>query len=269
MRHKLGVVILAAVMTLAGTREAFRQFSELKASVNEWTRTSILGNLLVFAADGAQATGAQPQTVVLAQTYLPCKGEHTHSAAPASRPASRTKAVNSEHAKTERIERAAGFDGLAMRFATSRDVKSSERVVVHIVPQIAEIEKTLGAGLDDDEAAQMAVRARAAGEAGAARTRVVAEWKKFGLRKVFVRVARREGAAEQEKTFTFRLPEAFAPAFDLKSLAGLDAVPTQTEVAPEVTPHGVDQPSEQFDFSSIFDLPATPTSFGCDSDPLI
>jgi hypothetical protein len=253
-------------MALAGTREAFRQFSALKASVTDWTQTSILGNLLVFASDGSDAASTQPQTILLAQTYLACnRGEQTHSAAPASRPASRTKALNSEHAKTERVERAASLDGLAMRFAASRDVKSGERVFVRVVPQIAEIEKAFGAGLDEHEAAQEAVRAR---EAGAARGRVVAELKKLGLRKVFVRVARREGAAEQEKVFAFRLPEAFAPALDLKSLADFNAVQTP-EVAPGVAPQGATTlPDESLDFSSVFNLPATPASFSCDSDPL-
>jgi hypothetical protein len=106
MRHKLGVTILAAVLALAGTREAFRQFSELKTSVADWTRTSILGNLLVFAADGAEAgSPQQPSTIFLAETYLACHGEKSHSAA--SRPASTTKAASAEHAKgIERSSRA-------------------------------------------------------------------------------------------------------------------------------------------------------------------
>lgn len=271
MRHKLGVALLAAVMALAGTREALRQFSELKASVADWTQTSILGNLLVFAPDGTQATATQPQTILLAQTYLACtKGEQTHSAVQPSRPASRTKALNSEHAKTERIERAASLDGLAMRFATSRDMKSSERAVVRILPQIAEVERAFGAGVDEHEATQMAVRAREAGEAGAAaRWRVAAELKKLAGRKVFVRVARRDGdAAAQEKVLAIQLPAAFAPALDLKSLAGFDAVQAQG-VAPVVAPQNATTlPDESLDFSSVFNLPATPASFSCDSDPL-
>src|SRR5947209_2487871 len=100
MRHKLGVVILAAVLTIAGTREAFRQFGELKSAATDWTQTSIPGNLLVFAGGTTESASAPSQTILLAETYKDCKGERSRPAAQTGRPASQPKAASAEHAKT-------------------------------------------------------------------------------------------------------------------------------------------------------------------------
>src|SRR5215217_7187329 len=101
MRQKFNVAILAAVITLAGASEAFTQFDALKASVNDWTRTSILGSLLVYAADGAQSPAREAQpTVLLAHSAADGGCGKSTSAALASRPASRTRVVAAdEHAR--------------------------------------------------------------------------------------------------------------------------------------------------------------------------
>jgi hypothetical protein len=271
MRNKLGITVLAAVMALAGLREASQQFSELKSSAAEWSQTSILGNLLVFASDSAEESGTpQPQpTILLAQTYLACRGEKSHSVA--SRPASATKAASAEHAKViERSTRAQSTGELAMRFAVPREwntseAKSREQFVVKVAPQIAELAKEFG-GVIDDEAAG-AVRAREAGEArAAAHTRAAAELKKWGLKRVFVRVARSQDADAEKKVFAFRLPEMLPTTFDVKSLASLSD--ETAEPTPAVAPN-VPVPADAFDIKAIFNAPpASNTSFNCDSDPL-
>jgi hypothetical protein len=275
MKHKLGITVLAAVMALAGLSEASRQFDALKSSVSDWTRTSILGNLLVFASDGAGEPGAtQPQpTVLLAETYLACHGEKSHSAA--SRPASTTKAASAGHAKQiEGSSRARSADELAMRFAAARvfdtsSAKSREQIVMKIVPQIAELAKELDA-VNDDEAAG-AVRAREAGEArAAAHVRAAAELKKLGLKRVFVRVARFSDAEAQKQVFTFRLPESLPTTPGVWSLASLgDEDEPTPAVAPSGAPAAPTTPDATFEFHTIFNAPhASNTSFNCDSEPL-
>jgi hypothetical protein len=295
MRQKIGVTILAVIMALAGTREAFQQFNELKTSVSDWTRTSILGNLLVSAAGATEEAGNAPATqptttILLAQTRLACTGERARSATQASRPASKTKAANTEHAKmNEKFNTAPGFGELSMRFvATPRElhkieVKTREQSVAVAIPQIAELAKTWDAG-DATKATQQAVRAREGVEAGAGRARVAAELKKLGLRKVFVRVAREGGAFEEKQVFTFE-PHTFATAFALRSLAGLDDVTAEASAATDATAHVKGScdasskddsssdnlssaPAQGFDINSIFNNPATTSSLNCDSDPL-
>jgi hypothetical protein len=274
MKHKLGITVLAAVMALAGLSEASQQFDALKSSVSDWTRTSILGNLLVFASDGAGESGAprQPSTLLLAETRLACRGEKSHSAA--SRPASTTKAAGAEHAKQiEGSRRAHSADELAMRFAAARDfdtssAKSREQIVKKVVPQIAELVKEFG-GVIEDEAAG-AVRAREAGEARAARARAAAELKKPGLKRVFIRVARFSDAEAQKKVFRFRQPESLPVMPGVWTLASLGDEPEPT---PTVAPHGAPvaptAPDGTFDFRTIFNAPpASNTSFNCDSEPL-
>ncbi|MDT7604149.1 MAG: hypothetical protein QOF61_2146 [Acidobacteriota bacterium] len=270
MKHKLGITILAAVIALAGTREAFQQFDELKTSVADWTRTSILGNLLVFATDGAEADSPQP-TILLAETYLACHGEKSHSAT--SRPASTTKAASAGHAKgIERSPRAHVAGELAMRFAVTRTSSTSqaklrEQIVLKVVPDIVELTKAFGAGLTDDETAG-AVRARESGEARAARTRAAAELKKLGLKRVFIRVAHFTNADAGRNVFAFRLPEMLPTPFDMKSLALVgDATESTPLVAP--APSAPTTTDATFDLGTIFNAPPVPTStLNCDSDPL-
>jgi hypothetical protein len=294
MRQKFGVALLAAVMALAGTREAFRQFDELKTSVSDWTRTSILGNLLVSAAGSTEEDGsAQPQpphTILLAQTRLACEGERLRSATQASRPASKTKAANNGHAElNEKFDSVHGMGELSLRFAATPrelhriEVKTREQSFVAVAPQLAELAKTWGADAEP-KAVEQAVRAREGVEAGAGRARVAAEWKKPGLRKVFVRVAREGGAFEEKQVFAFE-PRAFATAFDLRSLAGLDSEVAETTVTTNATAQdkvscdslskdnsssddSSSAPAQGFDSNSIFNNPAATYSLNCDSDPL-
>jgi hypothetical protein len=255
-------------MTIAGTREAFRQFGELKTSVTDWTRTSILGNLLVFAGGTTESPGAQPQTILLAQSYTACKGERSLFATQQSRPASKPKAAASEHAKTsgslaENSLDPRGLDALAQSLSAARDKGTREQLIVKLIPQVSEIAKTLGTEFDAHEATETTVRARNAGEAGAMRTRVATELKKLGLRRVYVRVAKLEGEQRDGNVLMAHLPETFA--LELKSLAGLPAAPA-SESAPQVMAPQVESlPVEQFDLN-FFN--ASHASLGCDSDPL-
>jgi hypothetical protein len=280
-------------MALAGTREAFRQFDELKTSVGDWTRTSILGNLLVSAAGATEEDGnAQPQqptTILLAQTRLACEGERLRSATQASRPASKTKAANTGHAKlNEKFSNAPGIGELSLRFAATPrelhriEVKTREQSFVAVAPQLAELAKTWGASVEP-KAVEQAVRAREGVEAGAGRARVAAEWKKLGLRKVFVRVAREGSAFEEKQVFAFE-PHAFATAFDLKSFAGLDDAVAEASVATVTTDattqdrvscdslskdnssgdNSSSAPAQGFDSNSIFNNPAVTFSLNCD-----
>jgi hypothetical protein len=276
MKHKIGITVLAAVLALAGLSEASQQFDTLKSSVSDWTRTSILGNLLVFASDGAGESGAPQQqpTLLLAETRLACRGEKSHSAA--SRPASTTKAASADRAKQiEGSSRAHSIDELAMRFAATRDLntpsaKSREQIVVKVAPQIAELAKELGE-VSEDEAAG-AVRARETGEArAAARVRAAAELKKLGVKRVFVRVARFSDAETQKKVFTFRQTESLPTMSGVWSLASLGDEPTPV-VAPHGAPLAPTAPTTSegtFVFQTNFNAPpASNTSFNCDSDPL-
>jgi hypothetical protein len=250
-------------MTIAGTREAYRQFGELKTSVTDWTRTSILGNLLVFAGGTTESPGAQPQTILLAQSYTACKGERSLFATQQSRPASKPKAVSAEHAKIENSLDPRGLDALAQSLSAARDKGTREQLIVKLIPQVSEIAKTLGTEFDAHEATETTVRARNAGEAGAMRTRVATELKKLGLRRVYVRVAKLEGEQRDGNVLMAQLPETFA--LELKSLAGLPAAPA-SESAPQVMAPQVESlPVEQFDLN-FFN--ASHASLGCDSDPL-
>ena len=153
MRHKLGIAILAALMALAGTREAYQQFAGLKDSVADWTRTSILGNLLVSAAgsDGAapDSPAAQQQPVVLlaAQTRPPCPFARVRAA---SQPSQTSRAVNASDASTEHARFAArqgvaAGDWIAASLDAARaksgkaEAKARERMLVKSVPQFAEL----------------------------------------------------------------------------------------------------------------------------------
>lgn len=266
MRQKINVTILAAVITLAGASEALTQFDSLKTSVNDWTRTSILGSLLVYAADGAEAPtqSAQP-TVLLAHASAAngCAGEKSTAAALASRPASRTRvAVNQHERVAEKLTR--GLDDLAMSFAATPDAQTKsearEEFIFRVMPRVADAAKSPGMGVDEREAMQ-AVRAHPGVEAGAARTRVAAELKKLGLRKVFVRAARVEGMSLPAEAFEFRLTEPTAPPAPVaKPHAGLgDEAPERDAPA-----HA---PAEPSDFVSLFNTPAPTVSLNCDSDP--
>ncbi|MFL6228291.1 MAG: hypothetical protein ACJ741_05895 [Pyrinomonadaceae bacterium] len=271
MRHKLGITVLAAVMALAGLREASEQFGTLKSSVSDWTRTSALGNLLVFAADGAEEAGAPQQpTVILAQTYLACRGAKSHPAA--SRPASTTRQAADERAKViEGSSRAHSADELAMRFAAERDLSTQsaqtrEQIVVKVMPQIAELAKELGAMSDGDAAGS--VRIRESVEARVAHARAATELKKLGVKRIFVRVARSSDADGGKHVFTLRLPESSTTMPGVWSVASVGGVPVPTPtVAPELTAPAM--PVEAFDFHTFFDAPpASHTSFDCDPDPL-
>jgi hypothetical protein len=265
MRQKINVAILAAVITLAGAGEALRQFDSLKTSVNDWTRTSILGSLLVYAADGAQtpAQVAQP-TVLLAHASAAsrCAGENSTPAARESRPASRTKVVAADEHARESEKLARTLDEMSMAFSATPDAPKKsmarEEFVFKVMPRAADWAKP-GASFDEHEAAQ-AVRAREGVEAGAARTRVAAELKKLGLRKVFVRVAQVEGVSLPAEAFELRLSEPAPPAAPAaKPHAGLG------DEAPAAGAH--DAPAESSDFVTIFNTPAPTASLNCDSDP--
>ncbi|MDT7542249.1 MAG: hypothetical protein QOE33_2153 [Acidobacteriota bacterium] len=264
MRHKLGVVILATVMTIAGTREAFRQFGELKSSINDWTRTSILGNLLVFAGGGAEASGAQSQALLLAETYTACKGQRSSPATQTSRPASKPKAASAEHMLIEKslVEKSPdtrGLEGLAQSLSAARDNGSREQLIVKAIPQFSEIAKTLGAEFNEREAEKTTFRA---GESVATRTRVVAELRKLGLRRVYVRVAKMEGSPREVNVFHAHLPETFA--LELKSLAGLPDA-TTNESAHTVAPQEASLPLDQFDRNLFY---VSHASLDCDGDAL-
>jgi hypothetical protein len=264
MRQKINVTILAAVIALAGASEALTQFDSLKTSVNDWTRTSILGSLLVYAADGAQSPErVTPPAVLLAHASAAngCAGEKSTPAALASRPASRNRVAVNEHERVaERLTR--GLDELAMSFAATPNaqtkLKAREEFVFKVMPRIADAAKSLGT---DEHEAMQAVRAPAGVEVGAARTRVAAELKKLGLRKVFVRVARVEGVSLPAEAFEFRLTEpTMPPAPVAKPHAGLgDDAPDGDAPA-----HA---PAESSDFVSLFNPPAPTVSLNCDSDP--
>jgi hypothetical protein len=267
MRQKIKVAILAAVIALAGANEALTQFDSLKSSVNDWTRTSILGSLLVYAADGAQSPErVTPPTVLLAHASAAadgCTGEQSTPAARASRAASRTGvvALNVNGRVAEKPAR--GLDELAMSFAATPNAQTKSRAreefVFRVMPNIADAAKSLGMDSDEHEAMQ-AVRVREGVEAGAARTRVAAELKKLGLRKVFVRVAQVEGVGLPAEAFEFRLTEPAPPAPVAKPHAGLgDEAPDGDAPA-----HA---PAESSDFVSLFNTPAPTVSLNCDSDP--
>jgi hypothetical protein len=264
MRQKIKVAILAAVITLAGASEALRQFDSLKTSVNDWTRTSILGSLLVYAADGAQspARAAQP-TVLLAHASAaaPCPGERSTSVAREGRPASRNRVAADDHAAEKRVP-----DEMAMSFAAMphapKKWKAREEFVFKFMPDLADAAKSMGADSDEHKAAQ-AVRVREGVEAGAARARVAAELKKLGLRRVFVRVAQAGGVSFPAEAFEFRLPEPAPPAPAAKPHAGLgDEAPGR-----EAQDREAHAPAESTDFVTLFSTPAPPVSLNCDSDP--
>jgi hypothetical protein len=265
MRQKINVTILAAVISLAVAGEALTQFDSLKTSVNDWTRTSILGSLLVYAADGAQspARDAQP-TVLLAHASAAadgCAGQRSTSAAREGRPASRTRIAANERAHAAE-ESARGLGELAMGFAAEPNApmksKVREEFVFKVMPRIAEAAKWQSAAVEEEEAAG-AVRARGGVEAGAARARAAAELKKLGLRKVFVRVAQAEGVSLPARAFEFRLPEPLPPAPAAKPHAGLG------DEAPDGEAH--DAPAAAPGFVTLFSTPAPTASLNCDSDP--
>ncbi|HEX8162466.1 MAG TPA: hypothetical protein VF538_11370 [Pyrinomonadaceae bacterium] len=257
MRQKIKVAILAAVISLAGASEAIRQFDSLKTSVNDWTRTSILGSLLVYAADGAQspARAAQPTVLLAHASASPCAGGSTTSAARESRPASRNRVAADDHAAERRV-----LDETAMSFAATPRApkvwKAREEFVSEFTPDIADAAKSAGAGAGEREAAQ-AVRVREGVEAGAARARVAAELKKLGLRRVFVRVAQVEGSGLPAAAFELRLPEPAPPAPAAKPRAGLG----------DEAPAAHDAPAEATGFAALFSTPAPSVSLNCDSDP--
>jgi hypothetical protein len=271
MRQKINVTILAAVITLAGAGEALRQFDSLKTSVNDWTRTSILGSLLVYAADGAQspARDAQPTVLLAHASAAPgCAGAKSTPAARESRPASRTRvvAVNEHGRVAEKL--ALGLDEMAMSFAATPDApkmsKAREEFVFKVMPRAADTAKWKWQGATFEEGgAARAVRAREGVEAGAARTRVAAELKKLGLRKVFVRVAQVEGSSAPAAAFEFRLTEPAPPAPAAKPRAGLgDETPDQDEREGAARAH-----APSLDCATIFDAPAPTVALNCDSDP--
>lgn len=270
MRHKLGVVMLALLLTAASASEASRQFGEWKSSVAEWTRASILGNMLVFAASDAETSDAEPQTVLLAETFKACKGATAPATAQPSRPASRTKAASTEHAKmTDSLPQssvaARDTEELASSLTTTRDAKSRARVLVRVVPDVSEIARTLGSDFDEHAVVEAAFRARESGEAGAAaRTRAFAELKKLGLRKVYVRVAKMESAHEGVKVFEMLSPVAPPRALEPDAPAFVRGVMT-LESAPEATPIGAALPVDQSSFINFFDDPASLVSPGCES----
>jgi hypothetical protein len=272
MRQKINVTILAAVITLAGASEALRQFDSLKTSVNDWTRTSILGSLLVYAADGAQSPErATPPTVLLAHASAAsrCAGEKSTPAARQGRPASRTRVVADEGRARVAEKLALGLDEMAMSFAATPDApkksKAREEFVFKVMPRVADSAKWQGATFDERGAAHKAVRVREDVEAEAAtRTRVAAELKKLGLRKIFVRVAQVEGLSLPAEAFEFRLPEPLPPAPAAKPHAGLgDEAPDGD--APGAPAHA---PAESSDFVTLFSTHAPTASLNCDSDPL-
>lgn len=246
MRHKLGVVVLAALMAAAGAREAQRQFGELKSSVAEWTSASILGNVLVFAGGAPERSAAPPQTVLIADARTSaCKGEHSPSAVQIIRPASQQKAAGAGSARTEKslseaTPEARGLDALAHSLAAARDEKSRERLIVKLAPQASEIAEAWGEALNEQAAAQTAIRAREAGGAEAARARVAAELKKLGVRKVFVRVATAQVGAGAGSTFKSISPAAPAGVLELRTPAGFRGVAFD-ESAPSAAPLPVDQ----------------------------
>lgn len=266
MRQKINVTILAAVITLAGASEALTQFDALKASVNDWTRTSILGSLLVYAADGAGSPErATPPTVLLAHASAAsrCAGEKSTPAARESRPASRNRVAVNEHERVaEKLAR--GLDEMAMSFAATPDApnewKAREEFSFKVMPSVADLSKLPGMSIGEHEALQ-AVRAREGVEAGAARTRVAAELKKLGLRKVFVRVAQVEGVSLPAGAFEFRLREPVPPAPAAKPHAGLG------DEAPEAEGRDAATHAPSLDCVTLFNTPATTVSLDCDSDP--
>ncbi|MCA1629819.1 MAG: hypothetical protein LC774_05635, partial [Acidobacteria bacterium] len=105
------------------------------------------------------------------------------------------------------------------------------------------------------------VRAYKGVEAGAARTRVAAELKKLGLRKVFVRVAELDGVSLPPAAFEFRLPEPVVPEPAANPRAGLgDEAPDRD--ADGGAPARAHAPS--LDCVTLFDTPATTVSLDCD-----
>ena len=264
MRQKINVWILAAVVTLAGASEALTQFDALKASVNDWTRTSILGSLLVYAADGAQSPARETQpTVLLAHAAASHGCGKSTSAALASRPASRTRVVAADGHARESGRLARTLGEVAMSFTAEPDApkkwKAREEFVFKVMPRVADAAKSTGASFEDREAVREAVRAREGVEAGAARTRVAAELKRLGLRKVFVRVAQVEGLSLPPAAFEFRQPAPPPPA--AKPHAGLGDDEPEAD-ALDATAH-----APSLDCFTLFNPPATTVALNCDSDP--
>lgn len=249
-------------MTAAGAREASQQFGEWKSSVAEWTSASILGNVLVFAGS-SDASAAPRQTVLIAdaRTSSACKGERSPAAAvQPSRPASQTKAADAVRAKTEKslsetTPNARDFDALAHSLAAAHDAKLREQFVFKLVPQVSEIAETLGEQLDEHTFVRTAFRVRQTGEAGAGRARAVAELKKQGLRKVYVRIAQAEAGARGGYAFKTLSTPGLPGVFEFTSPAEPRGASLE-ESAPEA-PRGPAVPVDQQDLNCFFKSPGS------------
>ncbi len=264
MRHKLAVVVLATLMTAAGASEASRQFGEWKSAAAEWASASILGNVLVFAGGASDTSAAPRQTVLVADAHASsaCKGERSPAAAaPSGRPASQQKAAagsaKTEKSLSETTPEARDSDALAHSLVAARDQKMSERIVVKLVPRIGEIAETLNEQLGEQTTVRTAFRTRATVTAsgGAEAARAVAELKKLGLRKVYVRVAQAKGGARAGDAFRAFAPNGLPVAFEFTSPA--EPRGASLEESAQEVPRGAAVPVDQQDFNCFFKSPGS------------
>ncbi len=58
LRRKLGILMVAIVIALAGAQEAAQTFNDLKSSVNDWTRAGLWNGLIVYAQPATESRPA-------------------------------------------------------------------------------------------------------------------------------------------------------------------------------------------------------------------
>lgn len=264
MRQKFCVTLLAMTLTLAGAREASRQFQQLRENVTDWTRTSVWGGLLVFAGSGAAGASARP-------TYLVA-----NASAPAC-PTAKPRAASNAAARQSRQKGATPARAGATEVASHGRAAAAEELAVRVVaPLLAEpaVEIALaGRGKGKSLAglgAELEALARYAGaryEADAARAgewradaRAVTELVRLARKKAFVRVDQSEGPSKRGPVSAARWSELIPPAHAAPRAAG--AVP-KPPARPKAEPRAATVDSDE-DESFNFTQATSGVTLDCD-----
>lgn len=209
MRRKLGITLLMMMMVVSGTREAVKQFHELKSTVSDWTHASLWNGFLVFAQQPEQGFEAE-------RVQQPVLAPNCHAAQALKVAAAETNLNDSAplvaQAKGERTEaKRTAAAAHAVAGFSARESKNERAVSKHEALS-KRAEKAESAALKNERARLNAERAieiitRTIEESVRAAQANVAHAHETGEKIKFTRVKNSSQLFKMNRTLTFKIAQ--------------------------------------------------------------
>ena len=134
MRRKLGVILMVAATTMAGTSQASRQFENLKGALAEWTAQGFQPGFLFFAAGGEEI--ARHSTPLANRAIGSSECASSVQTAAQSRKVAKDKAPRGRAARAPELAANHGGEGPALSAQRRSEATQFRREIAQVVRDI-------------------------------------------------------------------------------------------------------------------------------------